>query len=155
MSKSNKLANDLPAMECDFVLDTEGELTKKRYIGEFTCKIMNRKERALVDKHRAFLNGDIADQLNPMTLRFHHWISYLRYALTDYPRWWKESDLGYELYDQNPIEATYEKVLEFEVKWAKSVWGEEEVQEVKGEMENEGDEEESKAEEQERPAQKV
>lgn len=127
MSKIKGLSKDIPDTTCDFQVETEGEVTKKRFVGDFQCKIPRRKEQCLIDKHRAFLNGSMAEQLDPATLKFHHMISYLRYTIVESPRWWKESDLGYEMYDENVVQAIYDKVLEFEVEWLKEVWGEEAV----------------------------
>lgn len=144
MSEINKLRKDLPPMETTFQVEETGELTKKRYVGEFSCKIMNKKEQAMVAKHKAFLNGDMAQQLDFATLKLHHQISYLRYALTEYPLFWKNSDLGYELYDMNVIEAVYNQVLKFEEDWITQVWGPEAVKALKGQ---DGREEKSESEE--------
>lgn len=135
MRKINKLSKDIPDTTCEFQVEVEGEVTKRRFIGEFACKIPRKKEQCLIDKHRAFLNGGIAEQLDPSTLNFHHKISYLRYTLTDYPKWWKESDLGYELYDEAVVTAVYDKVLAFEVDWLKDVWGEEAVNKLQARQE--------------------
>lgn len=130
MSKIKGLNKEVPPTESDITVDAIGEVTKKKFIGEFTCKIPRRKEQCLIDKHRAFLNGNNPEQLDPATIRFHHMISYLRYTITESPKWWKESDLGYELYDENVVKAVYEAVLEFEVEWLKDVWGEEAVKKL-------------------------
>ncbi len=127
MSKINGLKKDIPATETEFQLEAEGDVTKKKFIGDFTCRIPRRKEQCLIDKHRAFLNGAMPEQLDSATLRFHHMISYLRYTITESPKWWKENDLGYELYDESVVKAVYDKVLAFEVEWLKEVWGEEAV----------------------------
>lgn len=127
MSKINNLSKDIPDTSHEFTIEVEGSVTKRRFIGEFTCKIPRKKEQCLIDKHRAFLNGDLVDALSPTTIRFHHMIAYLRYTITESPKWWKESDLGYELYDDNVVSEIYDKVLEFEVEWLKAVWGEEAV----------------------------
>jgi hypothetical protein len=136
MSKFNKLSKDIPPTETDLTIEVEGEVTKKKFIGEFTCKIPRRKELCLIDKHRAFLNGSMPDLLDPQTLRFHHEISYLRYTVTESPKWWKEADLGYELYDGNVVTALYEKVLAFEVEWLTAVWGEEAVKKLQSRNED-------------------
>jgi len=133
MSKVNKLGNQVPPTESDFVIDVEGNITKKRYIGEFTSKILNKKDQAMVAKHRAYLNGDMVSNLDPLILRFHMKISYLRYALVGYPKWWKELDLGYEIYDGNVVDEVYERVLDAEETWLKTIWGEEMVEELKKE----------------------
>jgi hypothetical protein len=132
MNKSSALLKDMPATEHTFQVDVEGEVTKKTYAGEFTCKIPRRKDQCLIDKHRALLNGDVPDQLTPATLRFHHMISYLRYTLIEFPKFWKDSDRGYELYDENVVAAIYDKVLSFEETWLKTIWGEEAMTKFKG-----------------------
>ena len=141
MSNINKISKDVPSTETDLQIDTVGDVTKKRFIGEFSAKIPRKKEQCLIDKHRAFLNGPSPEQLSPETLRFHHMISYLRYTIDDKnsPKWWKESDLGYELYDENVVKALYDKVLDFEVEWFKEVWGEEAVQKLQAKNEEPND----------------
>lgn len=144
MSKINKLSKDIPLAESTFVLDVIGDVTKKRFLGEFTCKIPRRKEQCLIDKHRAFLNGDLPQMLDAATLRYHHMISYLRYTIVteSCPKFWKESDLGYDLYDENVTKELYNKVLEFEESWLKEIWGEEAVTKLKTKKdENESGEE--------------
>ncbi len=130
MNKFNRLNKEVPPTEETFTISIEGELTKKLYAGDFTCRIPRRKDQCMIDKHRAFLNGDVVDQLSPDTLRFHHMIAYLRYTIVDSPKWWKESDLGYDLYDENVVKEVYDAVLKFEVNWLTAVWGEEAVKKL-------------------------
>lgn len=148
MSKFNSLTKDMPPTETDVQVEAVGDVTKRKFIGEFTVKIPRRKEQCLIDKHRAFLNGPAPENLEPATLKFHHMISYLRYVVTQSPKWWQESDLGYELYDENVVQAVYDKVLEFEVEWLKAVWGEEAVKKLQARQESkDGRVEEPQAEE--------
>lgn len=147
MSKFKGLTKETPPTETDVQIEVVGEVTKKKFIGEFTVKIPRRKEQCLIDKHRAFLNGPGAENLESATLKFHHMISYLRYVVVDSPKWWQESDLGYELYDENVVQALYDKVLEFEVEWLKEVWGEEAVKKLQARQEGkDGSVEETTAE---------
>lgn len=85
----------------------------------------------MIAKHKTLLNGGFDEHLDIGTKNLHHMISYLRYTLTDIPKWWKDNDMGYELYDINVIEAVYAKVLEFEKAWFEEIWGpaEEKVEE--------------------------
>ncbi len=121
-----KLLKDLPPSTHSFSLDVEGNVTKKKFKGEFSCKITNIKTNVLISKHKAFLNGDMADFLDPGALRMNHMISYLRFTLTEFPTWWKDSDMGYDLFDPNVVEEVYDNVLKFEESWTKEVWGEKE-----------------------------
>lgn len=126
MSDINALNKALPLMENSFTIDEEGILKKIRYTGDFTCRIPNIKIQALISKHKAMLNGGFELGLDVGTKNLHHMISYLRYTLTEFPKWWKDADLGYDLYDINIVESVYAKVLEFEKSWYESVWGKDE-----------------------------
>lgn len=118
-------ASELPEMTNEFVIDVVGTITKKRFLGDFTSKIMNQKEQALIVKKRAFLNGPDAQGLDDITLYLHYRIAYLRYALVldSVPKFWTDSDYGYELYDSNVIEEIFVKVLAWEKTWMEKVWG--------------------------------
>lgn len=131
MSEVKDLPKKLPATEGTFFIDVVGEMTNQTFKGEFSCKIPNLRDQALISKHRAYLNGDLVAYLDAPTLRLHQMISYLRYTLTKFPSFWKESDQGYELMDQNVIEDVYNKALEFEEEWMSTVWGKEKVEKMK------------------------
>lgn len=125
MSKNNHLPSSLPDMTHDFMLDSVGKISKHRWVGDFTCKIPNTKDKCLIGKHQAFLNGKMAEFLDVGTLDIHQKVAYLRFTLLEYPKFWRDSDLGYELVDHNVIEDVYVEVLAFEKKWLKEVWGDE------------------------------
>lgn len=133
MNKSNSLPTELPPMEKSFQIEITGAFTKKRFIGDFSCRIPNLKDQCLIEKHKAFLDGEMAIHLPAGVRKTHHMISYLRYTLFEYPKFWKEADLGYELRDLNVVEDIYNKVLDFEENWMKQVWGTDEEPEDKKE----------------------
>lgn len=139
MSDLKDMSKELPDTKSSFTLEVEGASTRQTYRGKFECKILNRKDRANIVKHRAFLNGPLENQLDVETLSFHHMVAYLRFALTQYPSWWKEADLGYELYDGNVVLEVYQKVMEFEEEWMKEVWGEDKIKELKNERDDEAE----------------
>ena len=124
MNKNNSLT-ELPSMDFEFFFEGTGVITKQGYKGEFSYKMPNTKVQCLIDKHFAYLNGDLAIQLDSSTLKIHRKIAYLRYTLTEFPKFWKEKDLGYELMDHNIIDEVYDKVIDFENDWMKEVWGDE------------------------------
>lgn len=121
MSKT-KLITDLPPSIKSFQLDVIGKFTKRRFLGEFTCDIPRIKEQCLIEKHEAYLNGELAHMLPPGVRKMHKMIAYLRFTLTDYPKFWREADLGYELRDLNVVEAVYDEVLNNEEAWIKKLW---------------------------------
>lgn len=123
MNKINDLYTDLPDRESIFSIDIEGSITKKKYTGGFKCKIPSVKDQCFIGKHEAFLNGNLAEYLDPGILQLHKQLAYLRYTLLEYPDFWKKSDLGYDLLDQNVINEIYKKVIDFEENWLKTIWG--------------------------------
>ena len=125
MSDFANMKKALPPTEHSFSIDVEGMLTKTRYQGNFQCRIPNIKTQAAIAKHKAMLNGGYEEGLDLGTRNMHHIISYLRYTLVTetLPKWWKDSDLGYDLFDVNVVEAVYNKVLEFEKSWYSEIWG--------------------------------
>lgn len=131
MNKNNNLREELPDTTHLFVLDLQGRITKKRFVGEFKCKIATIKDQAMIAKHNALLNGEFPIYLDAGIQKIHKMISYLRYTLTDYPIFWRDSDLGYDLRDDNIIEAVYDEVIAFENKWLEQVWGKDDGSEEK------------------------
>jgi hypothetical protein len=138
MNDINSLYADVPPREHNFQLEVEGSISKKRYIGDFTCKIPNVKDQCFIAKHQAMLNGNFAQFLDPGILNLHKMIAYLRYTLTEYPKFWKMSDLGYNLLDMNVIQEVYDQVLKFEKSWLKEVWGDEYEEDGESETTEEG-----------------
>lgn len=135
MSNIKDLQKSLPDMTHRFEVDMKGQLTNLSYKGDFVCKIPSAKDQSAIAKHKAYLNGGFDDGLDVGTKNLHHMISYLRYTLKEFPKWWEDNDLGYELYDVNVIETVYGFVLEFEQSWMEKVWGK--VEDVEDEQEKE------------------
>lgn len=123
MNKNNSLVEELPDTNHEFVIDLQGRITKKRFLGEFRCKIPTIKDQAYIAKHNAILNGEFPIYIDGGIQKIHRMISYLRYTLTEYPLFWKNTDLGYELRDDNVIEAVYDEVMAFENEWLAKIWG--------------------------------
>ncbi len=124
MNENNNLPKVLPESKSCFQVDVTGNLTRKRYLGEFVCKIQTIKDQCLIERHSAMLNGPMVEQLPPGVIKMHKMVAHLRYTLIEpYPKFWTESDLGYELMDSNVIEDIYNQVLEFEKKYVDAIWG--------------------------------
>jgi hypothetical protein len=123
MSENVNPVKTIPDPNHKFQIDVIGKVTGKRFLGDFTSTIPRLKEQGMINKHEAYLNGDMAQFLAPGTRKLHQMIAYLRYTLKEYPSFWKESDLGYELMDLNVIIEVYDEVLRFEEEWMKKVWG--------------------------------
>ncbi len=124
--------SEIPDTTHTFQIDIVGSVTKKRFLGEFTCKIPNIKDQTKIGVNEAMLNGEFPLYLNEGVKKAHKWISYLKFTLIDVPKFWRDSDLGFELRDPNVIEEVYEQVLSFENKWIEQIWGDLEEEEEDG-----------------------
>lgn len=131
MNKNNNLREELPDTTHVFSLDLQGRITKKRFLGEFKCKIPTIRDQAMIAKHNALLNGEFPIYLDAGIQKIHKMIAYLRFTLVDYPLFWRDSDLGYDLRDDNIIEAVYDQVIAFENQWLEQVWGKDDGSEEK------------------------
>lgn len=133
MSEIKDLAKEMPEPNHTFQLDITGSITRKRFLGEFSCMVATIREQGMAAKHEAALNGEYGPFIPEGIQRMHRMIAYLRYTLTDTPTFWKKADLGYALRDPNVVEEVYNQVLAFEEKWLKQIWGEDENEEPKKE----------------------
>lgn len=124
MNDNNSLPDKLPETTHSFQFDLVGNVSKKRYMGEFSCKIPTIKDQAMIAKFEAMLNGEFPVYLNQGVLNIHKKVAYLKYTLTESPKFWRESEGGYNLMDPNIIDGVYDEVMAFEEKWYKTIWGE-------------------------------
>lgn len=119
----NELLNEIPETTHEFIIDLTGQVTNKRFLGEFKCKIPTFKDQAMIARHMNTLNGDNPMFLDPGIKKLNQMIAYLRFTLVESPSFWTKSDLGYDLRDFNVIEGVYDNVIAFENKWLESIWG--------------------------------
>lgn len=116
----------LPESTTTFQIDTVGRITKRRFLGEFTCKIPTLKDQSAIARRLAALNGEFGPMLPKGIQDLHMKLAKLYYTLTDVPTAWKKADYGHDLVDDNIISEVYDKVVEFEDKWVEMMWGKEE-----------------------------
>lgn len=137
MEGLKNMPKKLPESSNDFEIDVKGIHTNQSFRGNFKCKIPTLRDQALISKHNAYLNGDVAQYLDFQTIKLHRMISYLKYVITESPKFWREADYGYELLDMNVVEEVYNKALEFEEAWMREIWGDEKVEAMKKAMDPE------------------
>jgi hypothetical protein len=119
MEKSFKL----PPMEHRFSINVQGEESQVNYMGDFLYKRPTIGEKSLIDQMRARLNGDLRTIDDNVALN-NEALSYLRFTLKEFPDFWKESQFGFNLVDENVLLEIYNKVVQFEADWRKKVYGE-------------------------------
>lgn len=109
-------------MDFSFEIDIVGQSTKKHYKGSFTYSRPNILTNYKISKTFKDLLGsegfkDVTDEeaVYPMML------SMIRHSFIQFPDWWKESNYGFELRDQNVIDFISNKILEFETEWQNNI----------------------------------
>jgi len=111
----------LPKNEKKFTIDEVGPSTGHRYQGEFTvvCILtMGQRHKEAAEKTR--LMGDYAnpdqDLYSVATT-----LSSLRTRIQDAPEWWKQSDGGTNILDNEVILTLWEKTMECETSWKREL----------------------------------
>ena len=127
MSQNGALPNSIPETTKTFQIDIQGGVTKKRYLGDFTCRVRTLRDHSNIARHEAMLNGEFASKLPDHIRNLHAMLAHLRYTLTDYPTFWRESDQGQDLMDGTVVKAIYDQVIAFEDEWMSKIWDEPEV----------------------------
>jgi hypothetical protein len=108
---------NLPDKESVFDFDFVSEPTGKKYEGRFTvlCRLdMGQKHRLELEKTRLLGNyTSPTDGLAGIAVV----LANLRIKISDAPDWWKQSNGGYLIEDEDALVALYDKVSAAEVEW--------------------------------------
>lgn len=114
------MTKEFPAFEYHFQLDVMGTQTKERYLGDFTYVRPNLKNMSNIAKFKTRLDDDLAN-LDRTIAMLHMMVSQLRFGLTEFPKWWEESDFGLDMYDMNVVAEIYKLCMEFEAQFEEKV----------------------------------
>lgn len=123
LMETKDLPKRVPEAVYEFEVDVEGSQSRAQFQGKFKYRIPNLKARAQAAVMEAKLNSGVAEQLDASVKMLHNMISYLKYTLEAAPKWWVDSDSGYELHDFNVILTIYQDAQKFEEEWLKSLYG--------------------------------
>jgi hypothetical protein len=108
---------DLPSKERTFDFEHVGETTGKKYDGRFTALcVLNVGQRHLLGLEKTRLLGSYAnptDDLAGLAII----LANLRTKIVDGPEWWKQSNGGALIDDEDALVVLYRKVQEAEQKW--------------------------------------
>lgn len=112
---------DLPNRESVFDFEHVGVDTGNKYDGRFTvlCLLdMGQKHRLELEKTRLMGNyQNPSDGLYGIALI----LANLRIKVIDAPEWWKQSNGGSNILDEDVLVALYDKVLEAESEWRRKM----------------------------------
>jgi hypothetical protein len=115
-----------PPNEKKFSIDVEGDITRKRYLGEFVCVCMpTLKQKSDIAILQARLNGDLAS-LDDSTKAYHNMIAQCSIRLISAPDWWMASDNGRNLMDLSIVVEIFSQCLKAQEEWLAKVWSKEE-----------------------------
>lgn len=123
---------DIPKNEATFNIDQVGETTGIKYEGRFTvlCALsVGRKHQLELEKSRL-----MADFVNPTDglAGIALILSNLRVKIVDAPEWWKQSNGGLDIMDEEVLVNIYRKIVEKELEWRDQI-------KAKGKEKAEGD----------------
>lgn len=108
---------DLPSKEKTFDFEHEGLETGKKYDGRFTvlCVLnVGQKHSLALEKTRLLGNyANPTDDLAGLAII----LANLRAKIVEAPEWWKQSNGGAMVDDEDALVALYRKVQEAEVSW--------------------------------------
>lgn len=113
--------NVLPKNEQSFDIDMVGETTNLQYKGTFTAKcVLN-----IAGKHSLELEKTrlMADYANPSAglAGIAIALATIRAKIVDGPAWWKDSDMGSTIMDENVIFKMYDECNRVEASWRESL----------------------------------
>ena len=112
---------DLPKNEKSFSFEAVGEDTGKKYEGEFTviC-IPNMFQKRAIEIEKTRLQ---ADQTNPTMnlMGLGEVLANCRVRIIEGPSWWKDSNGGFDIMDENVCVKLYDQVMAQEMLWKDEV----------------------------------
>ena len=115
------LYDSLPKNEKTFDIDLVGDTTGVKYKGQFTVYcVLDMKGKHALELEKTRL---MADYANPSRGLFGIATSLatIRVRTVSSPAWWKNTDDGANIKDENVIFAIYDKCLEMEKEWRREL----------------------------------
>ena len=108
---------DLPSKERTFEFEHVGETTGKKYEGRFTVLcLLNVGQRHLLALEQTRLLGNYVNPTSDLE-GLSIVLSNLRAKIVDAPEWWKQSNGGSMIEDEDALIALYRKIEEAELQW--------------------------------------
>lgn len=99
----------------DFFVDITGDKTHTRYEGVFVVKmVLTRKEKFQSDEKRRIYLGISGNQALPDVIKEAYILAELQVRVVSAPQWWKITNNGEDIVDDNVLESIYNKFNEAE-----------------------------------------
>jgi hypothetical protein len=111
----------LPKNEKTFEINIEGDTTRERFIGTFTCICVPWAGlRNKISRDEVREAGDLENITTELFLRA-RWLANLQSRITESPDWWKGLGYGARSLDDNLLKELYDQCIEAEVEWRKKI----------------------------------
>ena len=112
---------ELPKNEKTFTFNEKGDTTLKDYEGSFTVKcVLSMFDKRVLEIEKSRLKADVANpsaELTALTII----LANLKVRVSDSPEWWKNSDNGNNMTDENIVVTLFDKVMDQEDEWRKEL----------------------------------
>ena len=111
----------LPKNERSFDVDVVGDTTGVQYKGTFTTRcVLNMAGRHAMELEKTRLMSDYANP-SPGLAGISITLSTLRAKIVEGPAWWKDSDNGATIIDDNVLILLYDETNRIESEWRKEL----------------------------------
>ena len=115
------MSNELPKIERSFPFEAVGDLTGKKYDGNFQVKaILNFGDKHQLELQKTLLQADTRSP-TPGLRGVAQILAELSIRIIEAPTWWQQSNGGRTILDENVVLALYDKVVEQEDEWKKDL----------------------------------
>jgi hypothetical protein len=112
---------DLPKKEATFTIKVKGEETGETYSGEFTVlTVLNIGQKIEVEREKSRIRMDYTNP-TPDLIIYSHYLANLAVRVIDSPKWWKDSNNGLAIDDENVIAEIHAKTVEAQENWKKAL----------------------------------
>jgi hypothetical protein len=108
---------DLPKNEKVFLFEHTGSTSQFLYTGQFTVKcVLNIADKRILEIEKTKLQSDFVNPTDDLRV-LADILANLKVRVIDAPEWWKQSNNGATLLDQDALIALFYKVIDQEVAW--------------------------------------
>lgn len=115
---------DLPKNESNFLFDHIGEVTGRKWDGNFKVKcVLNMAEKRVLEIEKSTITADLSNPTGNLAA-IAQVISALRVRVIDAPEWFKQCIRTLDFLDEETYFELYAKCLEAEANWLIEVKGE-------------------------------
>jgi hypothetical protein len=91
-----------------FPISVDGSKTGEKWVGNFTAKVLlSQADELAIDRRRRELLGPGAQDASPVAVQRATIFAELFVRLTAAPEWWKATNGGLDLIDDEPVAAVY------------------------------------------------